>query len=257
MSWTQDGFLNGKINIRQPEKGFRAGSDAVLLAAAVDIKPGDSCLDVGCGVGTASLCLKYRAPDCAVWGIDFQTELVAAAQQNATDNNLTDNTRFFAADITRRSDFKEYTGPADRSFLNDNFDHVISNPPFYADGQAQASPSEIKSRAHIEGEADLAFWIGFCLARVKPKGCFTLIHRTDRLPEILHEMNKGCGSLKIIPLWPNEDTAAKRVLIQGVKSGKGPTLLHPGIILHEKDGSPTSLSEKILRDGDALTPFIN
>lgn len=257
MTWTEDGFLGGKLKIRQPKKGFRAGSDAVLLGSAIDIQPGETLLDVGCGVGTAGLCSKFRVPEIKLWGIELQGELADAAYQNAAFNNLGEETTILSKDITQRADFKELTGPNGRRFLNDTFDHVITNPPFYEDGRAQASPSEIKSQAHIEGTADLACWISFCMARVKPKGQFTLIHRSDRLPEILHEMEKGCGSLKIIPLWPNKETPAKRILVQGVKSDKGPTLLHPGIVLHEKDGQPTELSESILRAGASLVPFIN
>ncbi len=257
MHWTEDGFLGGKLTLRQPEKGFRAGSDAVLLAAAVNIGATESLLDVGCGVGTAGLCVKYRVPDCRLWGIEFQQELAAAARENARRNHLGRNLTIIDADICQRAQFKAHTGPSGRSFLSEGFDHVISNPPFYADGQAQASPSDVKSRAHIEGEADLAFWIAFCIARIKPKGCFTLIHRTDRLPEILCEMGRGCGSLTIIPLWPNAAVPAKRVIVQGIKSDRGPALLQSGLTLHEPDGRPTLLSEKILRDGAALTDFIN
>ena len=257
MNWTKDGFLDGKLTIKQPEKGFRAGSDAVLLAAAIDMKPSQSVLDVGCGVGTAGLCLKYRIPAAKMWGLEIQAELAETARQNAADNSFAQDVTILNTDICNRKGFDGLEGPSGRSFLNDGFDHVLSNPPFYAEGRAQASPSSVKSVAHIEGEADLAFWISFCLARVKPKGTLTLIHRSDRLPEILHEMGKGCGSLKIIPLWPNVQTPAKRVLLQGIKSDKGPTLLHPGIVLHEKDGRPTEISEKILRDGVSLTSFLN
>ncbi len=257
MNWTEDGFLGGKLKIRQPKKGFRAGSDAVLLGAAIDIRPGETLLDVGCGVGTAGLCVKHRVPETKLWGLEFQAELADAARRNAVSNHLDEETVILSEDITTRANFKDITGPSGRSFLNDAFDHVISNPPFYEDGRAQASPSEIKSQAHIEGTADLAYWISFCMARVKPRGQFTLIHRSDRLPEILHEMGKGCGSLKIIPLWPNTETPAKRILVQGIKSDKGPTLLHPGIVLHEKNGQPTELSESLLRAGASLIPFIN
>lgn len=257
MKWTMDGFLDGKLTIKQPEKGFRAGSDAVLLAAAISMKPGQSFLDVGCGVGTAGLCLKYRVPTARMWGLEIQSELVDAARLNATDNGFDQDVTILEADISNRKGFDGSEGPSGRSFLNDGFDHVLSNPPFYAEGRAQSSPSTVKTVAHIEGDADLAFWIGFCRARVKPKGILTLIHRSDRLPEILHEMGKDCGSLKITPLWPSAQTPAKRVLIQGIKSDKGPTLLLPGIVLHEQDGSPTPISEKILRDGVSLTSFLN
>lgn len=257
MTWTEDGFLNGKLKIKQPKDGFRAGSDAVLLAAAVDLIAGDSLLDVGCGVGTAALCVKYRVPECMVWGLEFQQDLATAARENSERNGLNANLTILDVDIVNRKSFDSLKGPSGRSFLNDGFDHVISNPPFYAEGRAQKSPNEIKSLAHVEGDANLAYWISFCAARVKPKGKLTLIHRTDRLSEILQEMEKTCGDLTVTPLWPNSKTDAKRVIVQGVKSHKGPMKLTGGIVLHELDGTPTSLSEKILREGVPLFHKLN
>ncbi|MBL4740889.1 MAG: methyltransferase [Sneathiella sp.] len=257
MTWSEDGFLDGKLKIKQPKAGFRAGSDAVLLAAAVDLKAGDTLLDVGCGVGTAALCVKYRIPECKIWGLEVQSELAEAARINAQRNGLDTDLVIFDADIVYRKNFDQLVGPSGRSFLSDGFDHVISNPPFYASGHAQKSPNAIKSIAHVEGEADLAYWINFCAARVKPKGKFTLIHRTDRLSEILREMEKTCGDLHVIPLWPNATTDAKRVIVQGTKSHKGPMKLGTGIVLHEMNGMPTDASEKLLRDGVPLSAMHN
>ncbi|MCG8491062.1 MAG: methyltransferase [Sneathiellales bacterium] len=258
---TEDGFLGGRLCIRQPQKGFRAGSDAVLLAASVQADAGDTLLDVGCGVGTAALCAASRISFQEVAGIEFQENLVELAKANVTLNKGRVQelapVRILKADITKKKDFDAYTGIGDRRFLETGFDHVISNPPFYEEGRAQCSPSNIKTKAHIEGEASLDVWIRFCAARVKPKGTLTLIHRSDRLPEILAKMNQLCGNLCVIPLWPNAKAAAKRVLIQGVKSANGPTQLHPGIVLHELDGTPTANAEKILRQGDSLFDILN
>lgn len=259
--YTEDGFLGGKIRIRQPVKGFRAGSDAVLLASSVALAAKGSLLDVGCGVGTAALCVRHRFPESVIYGIEFQKELVSWAHENVVLNGF-DQARLgrfdiLKADITKKTDFSGLTGPTGRRFLEDGFDHVISNPPFYEEGRAQCSPNDVKTQAHIEGEASLDVWVRFCAARVKPKGMLTLIHRSDRLPEILCEMGRVCGSLTIIPLWPNASTPAKRVLVQGIKSGHGPSRLLPGVVLHKLDGKPTTHSEKILREGVGLFDDLN
>jgi len=67
----------------------------------------------------------------------------------------------------------------------------------------------------------------------------------------------GCGSLKIIPLWPNIKTPAKRVIVQGIKTGKGPLEMLPGVVLHELDGKPTENAEKLLRNGVSLSEIEN
>jgi tRNA1(Val) A37 N6-methylase TrmN6 len=52
---TTDGFLGGRLTIAQPVAGYRAAADPVLLAAAVQARPGQAVLDLGCGAGVASL----------------------------------------------------------------------------------------------------------------------------------------------------------------------------------------------------------
>jgi len=69
---TRDAFLGGKVMVRQPAQGYRAGVDAVFLAAACPALPGEQVLDLGCGVGTAALCLSARVPDLTVTGVERQ-----------------------------------------------------------------------------------------------------------------------------------------------------------------------------------------
>jgi tRNA1(Val) A37 N6-methylase TrmN6 len=253
MNWTEDAFLGGSITLRQPARGFRAGSDAVLLAAAIPVASGQTVLDVGTGVGTIGLCLRRRVPDCRFWGIEMQASLAEAARENAAANGESADFTIMTADLADRTYFRDQTGPGGRPFLNDGFDHVLSNPPFYADGRAQGSPDAVKQQAHMEGTVGLTQWIRFCQARLRAGGSLTLIHRTDRLPEIITEMQKSCGSLQILPLWPDAVTPAKRIIIRGIKGDRGPLRLLRGAVLHEPDGTPSELSEKIMRKGGCLT----
>ena len=73
-------FLNGRVIVRQPERGFRAGLDAVMLAAAVP-RVGATALELGAGAGTASLCLAARLPAITITGIEIDPELVRAGQR--------------------------------------------------------------------------------------------------------------------------------------------------------------------------------
>ncbi|HEY2110716.1 MAG TPA: methyltransferase, partial [Dongiaceae bacterium] len=58
---TEDAILGGLLRLRQPAKGLRTGIDPVFLAAAAPATKG-RVLDLGCGVGTAALCLARRLP---------------------------------------------------------------------------------------------------------------------------------------------------------------------------------------------------
>ncbi|MBE7637899.1 methyltransferase [Sneathiella sp. P13V-1] len=252
MEWTNDKFLDGKIQIRQPKKGFRAGSDAVLLAASVNRSAKVSVLDVGTGVGTVGICIKHRMPKASIYGIECQKVLADQALENARANNCAEDFHILNVDIGDRTAFNGMEGPNDRPFLNDVFDHVVTNPPFYADGKAQSSPDQIKATAHVEGAVDLESWLKFCVARLKPRGQISVIHRTDRLTDILKTLESQCGRLTVIPLWPNKETPAKRVIVQGVKEDKSGNIILPGLVLHEKNGQPTEISERILREGIGL-----
>ena len=107
--------------------------------------------------------------------------------------------------------------------------------------------------AHAETTLDLAGWIAACLRLLKPDGRLSLIHRADRLAEVLAALLARTGDVIVFPLWPVADgRPAKRVLIQASRGGRGPLRLLPGLALHEQDGSFTAMAEHVLRDGGAL-----
>ena len=85
---THDAFLCGKLHLWQPKQGYRAATDAVLLAAACPAKAGQSVLDLGCGVGAASLCLASRVAGLVQTGLELQEDYAALARQNAAENGV-------------------------------------------------------------------------------------------------------------------------------------------------------------------------
>ena len=85
---TQDTFLNQRLIIRQPRNGYRAATDPVFMAASVPARAGQSILDIGCGVGVASLCLGARISGLSLTGIELQVDYTKLAKVNAANNNL-------------------------------------------------------------------------------------------------------------------------------------------------------------------------
>lgn len=246
---TVDTVLGGRVRIRQPASGYRAAIDPVILAAAVPARPGDVVFDVGCGVGTAGLCLAARVPDVQVRGIDVQREMIVLANQSAGDNGLAGRVEFTVGDLL-------HPPPTLGAGL---FDHVMANPPFVAEGRGNRPADRGKARSSIEGEAQLADWIRFCLRMVRPKGSVTIIHRADRLAEVLAAVGDGLGELVVFPLWPGlapepdgGAKPAKRVLVRGRKGLATPLRLMPGLILHTEEGLYTAAADRVLRDGLAL-----
>ena len=240
---TEDRFLGGRVVIHQPAEGYRAAIDPVLLAASIPASDGELILDVGCGVGTAGLCLATRVSGARVRGIDLQRDLIELAGQNVRDNGMTGRVDFHFGDLL----------DPPRDLVAGGFHHVMANPPFVGQGKGNTSPHAGKAAASVEGEADLRAWVGFCGRMVRPKGSVTLIHRADRLDELLAAMSVGLGDLAVFPLWPGGDgKPAKRVLVRGRKGVSAPLRLLPGLVLHGPGGGYTEAAESVLRHGRPL-----
>ena len=242
MELTQDHLLNRRVILSQPKTGYRAGSDAILLAAAVPALAGQTVLDAGAGVGAVALCLASRVENVTVRGLERQVELTELAADNATANGLADRVNVLCGDIHQPP---EEIGRA-------VFDHTVCNPPFHDVGRASPSPDRGKALAHSEGETPLSKWLSFCLRRTRPGGTVTMIHRTSRLHDVLAGWKDGAGDVVIIPLWPKAGRPARRIIVQARVGGKGPMVLHPGLQLHQYNGADTDKAQAILRGGMAL-----
>ncbi len=242
---TSDAFLGGQLTIRQPKTGFRAGLDSVLLAAVVRAKKADLILDAGAGVGVASLCLAARQPGATIRAVDSNTDMVRLCADNIAANNLADRVAASNGDV--------FDLPAQQG--RDIFDHVITNPPFHDGTRERPSPSRSKAAAHgFEGPYEVVFsnWIEACLAVLKTKGRIWIINRAEALPVMLAALDGTVGEIEICPLWPKAGVPAKRVIVTARKGAKGPSVLHPGFVLHQENGSFTPDIDAVLRDGRAL-----
>ena len=239
---SEDAILGGTVRLRQPRGGYRVAIDPVLLAAAVPASAGDIVLDVGCGVGAASLCLARRVPSCRVVAFDRQRELVRLASDNILLNELGGRVTAMAGDLLKPPPRLEPGA----------FSHVMANPPFLESGKASPSPSPGKAEASIEGEADLAAWVRFALAMASGRGTMTFIHRADRLPQLLRELSGRAGDIVVFPLWAGAGKPAKRILVRARKGNAAPLRLLPGLVLHEADGRNTDAAEAVLRHGAAI-----
>jgi len=247
MTLTDDGFLGNRLKVLQPEKGYRAGIDAVMLAASVPAMEGEHVLDLGAGVGVASLCLAARCAGVQVSGLEIQSELAAIAADNARRNGLEAQVAVIEGSVTERAATLKDKGAAYGSF-----DHVMSNPPFYETGKVWGSPNESKATAHALDNVALDEWLRVACAMAKPKGTVTIVHRADALPELLRGVEGKLGNLIAFPLWPTTGQGANRILLQGTKGSRAPFVLAAGLVLHEEGGGFTASAEAILREGQAL-----
>ena len=258
---SHDALLGGQVTLRQHAAGYRVAMDPVLLAASVPATTGETVLDVGTGVGAAMLCLATRLPGIHVTGVEVQRELAHLAAENIAENGLTERVEVMVGDLQR---------PPPR-LVPRSFDHVMANPPYFEAGRVRASGKNEKATANIEGIGGLEAWTAYCLSMVRPGGTITVIHRTDRLAELLALLTGKSGDLVIFPLWPHQPfdenggashgeeilpgqppIAAKRIIVRAVAGAKGPLRMAAGLVLHNVDGNHTKTADFVLRHGGAL-----
>lgn len=235
---SEDRLLGGRVLLHQPERGLRAGLDAVMLAAAVPARPGETVLEAGAGSGAAILCLMARVPRLAGIAIERDPVLAALARRNAAANG--------AALTVIEGDIAD---PALRAALP-RCHHAFANPPYWAAGTRP--PEALRAGATHADSVPLAAWAAFCAAPLGHRGSVTLILPAARLSDGMAALRAaGCGALTLLPLWPRGGVAAKRLILAGRRGARGPDRVLPGLVLHEGAGW-SAAAETVLRDAGAL-----
>jgi tRNA1(Val) A37 N6-methylase TrmN6 len=243
-----DAWLGGRLTLIQPKRGHRAGTDAVLLAAAADF-PDGRFVDVGAGVGAVALAILSRRSRVSADLVEIDSDLAGLAAGNAERNGFAQRTRILRLDVCdarARREAKLGDGRAEA---------VVTNPPFFVAGTVRVSPDAARAQAHVfAGEAGgvpLVAWMRACLAILKPDGRFVMIHRPDALAAILAAAENRLGALALLPIHPRAGASAHRLLVSGVKGSKAPLRIATGLVLHERDGRLTDEADAI-HLGDAL-----
>ena len=231
--------LGGRVHLLQPKVGYRAGLDAALLAASLGLAAGERALEAGCGVGAALLQAAVRYPETQLIGVERAPDALALAQQNILANQLSPRVQVRSLDI--RNPFSSL-GLAP-------FDSAFANPPYFDDEAALRAPHPARREAWI-AEGGLAVWTHFLLKAVKEGGRITLIHRADRLADILSLLSTKAGSFRIRPIQPFADAPAKRVLVRAVKTGKAPLVLLPALVLRTRNPDCDTAEAKALARGE-------
>lgn len=234
---TEDTLLGGRVRLLQPARGYRVAVDAVLLAAAVDARPSDRVLDLGAGVGAVGLCLATRLPGCRIVGIELQPALATLADRNANLNGMTERVRTIIHDLAHP--LPDDIGP---------FEQVVTNPPYLAAAVADPSPDRSKALATVESSADLMRWLTVATAAAELAGTLTVIHRSDRLEELIGHLGRlGWGDITIKRLPP-----AARVLVRARRAERTTHQEASPLTLHRPEGGYTEEAEAILRHAAPL-----
>ncbi len=244
---TEDAFLGGQLRLRQPRSGHRAGHDAMLLAAATPACSGDRVVDFGAGVGAAGLAVARRVAGIELVLVEIDADLAGLARDNAAANAIAADT--IVLDVASAADAFAAVG-----LTPDSVDVVLMNPPFNDAARHRASPHKAREIAHVARAATLQIWMHAARRILKSGGVLSLIWRADGLAEVLTALDRGFGSLEILPVHGGANTPAIRVLIRAIKGGKAPTRIYAGLMLNDESGVPNKRVQDILA-GKGVLPL--
>lgn len=252
---TDDAFLGGKLHLLQPRRGYRAGIDAVLLAAAIptgaDRYPPTqppTLLDVGAGVGTVGLCAARRTASLSVTLLEREAQLVDLARKNITRNGLDERVYVQLSDVTARG-----ASPLSCQLPPESFSIVVANPPYADATRGTLSSDPLKRNSHALGpDETLDQWCRFLARMCRPGGLAIIIHTTESLGPILGGFNGRFGAVTIQPLHPRNGEEANRIIVTARKGQRGSLRLLPGIPLHGNGNAFTPRIASVLREGTGL-----
>ena len=236
---TEDGFLGGQLRLRQPRSGHRAGHDAILLAAATPARPGDRVVDLGAGVGAAGLAVARRVRGIDLVLVEIDPALAELARNNAGTNAIMAEVIVLDVEAGAAAFDDSGLGP-------DSADVVLMNPPFNDPSRHRASPDGVRERAHVATATTLAGWVHAARRILKSNGQLALIWRADGIAEVLAALDRGFGSLEILPVHGDGTSPAIRILVRATKGGRAPTRLHAALLLNEESGVPNKWVQEVL-----------
>ena len=225
-------LLNKNLKIIQRSDYFNFSIDSLLVSEFVSIKKDTkNIIDLGTGNAVIPLFLSKKT-SAKIFGMEIQKISFELAQRNININNLNEQIYIIYDDM---KNYKKY-------FLNGSFDIVVSNPPFFKFNGNKELLNDLEqlSIARHEIEITLEELIQTASLLVKDRGYFYLVHRADRLTEIISTLQKfNFEAKKIKFCYTTENKNAKIVLIEAIKSGKAGLTILPPLIINKNNGEYT------------------
>jgi tRNA1(Val) A37 N6-methylase TrmN6 len=250
---TTDLLLGGRFAVVQPVRGHhRAGTDALLLAAAVPGGAEGLVVDLGAGCGTAGLAVAARCPAATVALVEREPVLAGLARSALAlpeNAGFAGRVRVVEADIGAPEAERVAAGLA-----RGGATCVILNPPFHAPGAVRASPQTARAAAHVLGTDGLDRWLRTAAWALSPGGHVVVIFPADGLDRLLAALEGRFGAVAIRPVHPRAGAPAIRVVVRAGLGSRGPMRLCDRLVLHADTGSAsTAEAEAIFRDAAPLT----
>ena len=232
------GYKNRKIF--QDTDCFSFSLDSIMLANFATIRLKDKkIVDLGCGNGVIPLIMSLRC-DKKIIGVELQSKLADMAKRSVDYNDLNDVIEII------NTNMKDYVSGE----IFESFDLITCNPPYFKVNDKNFFNDNIeKVIARHEVEITLSELMIIVKKLLKNNGNFAIVHRTDRLMEILSEFRKNNIEPKRVRfVHEKSNKESTLVLIEGQKNGKVGLKVENPFILYNEDGSETEEYKKLLAE---------
>lgn len=228
----------GGLHLIQNPEWFCFGIDAVLLTAfaAENIKNGAAVLDFCCGNGIIPILLSYKSRAAQICGLELIDEVFALAKKNVNYNNLAEKVRIIQGDVCRAAEV----------FPKASFDNITCNPPYKEARGGLVSKTDKKAAARHEIFCTLEDVISQAAALLRFGGKLSMVHRPERLADIICLMRKYKLEPKRLRfVHPKPEKTATMILIEGAKGGKSKLILSPPLYVQNENGEYTDEINRI------------
>ncbi len=224
------------LKIIQNEKGFCFGIDSVLLSDfAKNIRKDSLVLDLGTGTGIIPILLCGKTKLKKVIGVEIQEEVSNMAKRSSLLNDLQDKFQILNENILNLS----------KLYDNQTFDVIVTNPPYKKKDTGIINEDERKIISRHEITANLEDFVKVSRDLLKDKGEFYMVHRPERLVDILSLLRKYKIEPKELRLvYSNMNKPPKLVLIKGIKNSKSFLKVDKNLYIYDDKGNYT---EEILK----------
>ena len=236
-----DDLEYNNLKIIQNKNGFCFGIDSVLISDfARDIKTESYGVDLGTGTGIISILLASKTKLNKIIGVEIQKDVANMAKRSVELNNLQQKIEIININIKNIID-GNYS-----SLKRESFDFVISNPPYKKINTGKVNESEYKYISRHEVTANLEDFIKTSKYLLKEKGTIYMVHRPDRLVDIIDLLRKyKLEPKKIRFVYSYIDKAPTLVLIKGIKNAKPFLKIEKPLIIYNQNGNYTEEIYKI------------
>lgn len=232
------------LKIIQNTKGFCFGIDSVILSDfAKNIKKGSKVVDLGTGTGIIGLLLCKKTELKEIVGVEIQKEVAEMANRSIKLNKLEDKFKILNTDINKTFE--------DKLLEKNKFDVVVMNPPYKEKGTGKINEVDSKIISRHEVKATLSDFIKVASNLLKDKGEIYIVHKPERMPDIIQKMRENKIEPKEIKtVYSNKKTEASLILIKGIKgANKFFKILEP-LYIYEENGEYTKEIKEIYNIGE-------